>query len=338
MHFNPLGTRERDAMNRTLVTGAAGFVASHLIRELRKATPERRIVGVDTRPMVSTDLSAAFQMDICDPRMGSLMREERPDAVFHLAAACKEPGYPWREYFRINDLGTRSLLDAATAAQVSNIVFTSTMMVFAAGPRRNGEGDLCDPDTAYGSSKLLAERAVQAWCASDPGRSATILRPGVVFGQGDPGNVARMVRALAARRFAYVGRRDTIKSCIYVKDLITLLIDLASSGPGCRVLHVAYDDPTRISDIVSAATRAFGLRRKPLTVPIAAARALALPFSLLDPLGNRFAIHPRRIEKLYADTHIAPETLTRMQWKPRYSLEAAFRDWARDVSARIDQL
>ncbi len=81
------------------------------------------------------------------------------------------------------------------------------------------------PNTVYGISKLVAEKIHEKWQNGDAThRQFTIVRPGVVFGKGENGNFTRLYWAIHGHKFAYPGRKDTIKACIYVKELVRFML------------------------------------------------------------------------------------------------------------------
>lgn len=291
----------------------------------------RPVVGLDrdAKPAADTlrlDLTALTADDLPHPC---------PPTIVHLAALSKEPGYPWRDYFANNAEATRRLCQAADRAGVRNIVFTSSMMVFAAGPWRRSESDFGDADTAYGCSKLQAEEILRTWQAQEPGRRLRIVRPGVVFGPGDQGNMRRLIHGLSRRRFGYIGRRDTVKSCIYLKDMVRLLVRLIDDDGPHDTYHAVYPQPITIGDHVDAINHAWGWDYRPPTVPYRLALAAATPFALVDPPGTRFGLHPRRVQKLHLDTNISSERLADIGFVAQYSLREAFADWRRECGGGL---
>ncbi|EHB56255.1 NAD-dependent epimerase/dehydratase [Mycolicibacterium rhodesiae JS60] len=318
--------------NAVMVTGNAGFIGRPLTAYLRELG--HHVVVVD-RALELTPAEDALRCDLASLTADSFGDRPWPSTILHLAAVCKEPGYPWRDYYANNAEATRRLCQAADRVGVQNIVFTSTMMTFAAGPWRRSESDFCDPDTAYGCSKVQAEEILRAWQAVKPGRRLRIVRPGVVFGPGDEGNMRRLIHALHRRRFAYIGRQDTVKGCIYVKDLVQLLIQLIDDGGPHDTYHAVYPRPTPICDIVDAINTAWGWNRRPPTIPYRLALAAAAPFALIDPLGTHFGIHPRRIQKLFLDTDISSDRLADIGFAAQYSLSDAFADWRRECGGEL---
>ncbi|QEN12367.1 NAD-dependent epimerase/dehydratase family protein [Mycolicibacterium sp. ELW1] len=314
-----------------MVTGSAGFIGSALVSHLREIG--RPVVGIDRD---AKPAAHSLRLDLKTITAADLPRP-CPPTIVHLAALSKEPGFPWRDYFANNAEATRRLCHAAGEAGVDNIVFTSSMMAFASGPWRRSESDFGDADTAYGASKLQAEEILRTWQAEKPGRRLRIVRPGVVFGPGDTGNMRRLIRGLSKGRFAYIGRDDTVKSCIYLKDMVRLLTLLTEDDGPHVTYHAVYPQPTTIHDHVDAINAAWGWDRHPRTVPYRLALAAATPFAVVDPTGARFGLHPRRIQKLQFDTNISSERLADIGFTAQYSLREAFADWRQDCGGGLPQ-
>ena len=322
------------------VFGGSGFIGQHLVSALAADPGVRRIYVLDRAPSSQWSEKVAYRYVNID-RPIDLSLPEPVDGVYHLAALCREPGFDWDQYFRTNHLGTRNVVDWVERSRVTSIVFTSTAMVFRAGPQARVEDDVLDADTAYGISKALAEEVLLGWQArADSGQSRRlgIIRPGAVFGKGCGGNFVNLHRSLKIGAFAYVGQPDTVKSCIYVKDLVALLMHLMRGGatvPDVAVAHGAFPNPTSIKSICEAFCEVFGWKRMIPTVPFRAALAASLPFQVLNELGFKNPIHRRRVEKLFYSTHLSADRLVEYGFDMRYSIPEALQDW-RDACAPAD--
>ncbi len=313
-----------------VVTGGAGFIGAHLLRALCEQRRWERIEVLDLVPPPAGDPRVRFhRVDLRAPVPLELDCEGA--TCYHLAAVCKEPGFEWDEYFAANHVGTANLCAFASRSGITNLVYTSTEMVFRAGEERHVEDGLKAPDTAYGTSKLLGELEILRWLAEDPGRRARIVRPGVVFGLGGNGNFTRLYRPLSRRRFFYVGCRNTVKSCVYVKDVVRCLLAL-TDDEGERIdYNLAYPVPTTIEDICQAMVAALGVPGRIPTVPYRLALAASYLFEALAAAGVlRTGIHHRRIQKLYHSTHMASDALGEIGFSLAWSLPAALRDWRAD--------
>jgi len=321
----------RAASKVFVVTGGSGFVGSHLLADLASDDTVSTIYVLDqNQPSVSSPKIHAIPCDLREPI--AFMPDEPVDACIHLAAICREPGFSWDEYFTGNYLVTRNVVEWAKRCAVGNLIFTSTAMVFHAGEIRHAEGDLPDADTAYGISKALAEEVLHGWKSGAGGRRLRIVRPGVVFGKGGGGNFARLHDALKFRYFFYVGRDSTVKSAIYVKDLVRLLRLLVDDAAGAEIHHGVYPEATTTRKVCDAFCEAYGWRRFIPTLPFRLALLAAAPFHFLNVIGLRNPIHIRRIEKLYFSTDLSAENLKRLGFEAKYSLTAAISDWRADCA------
>ncbi len=197
------------------------------------------------------------------------------------------------------------------------------------------EDTLPTPNTAYGISKLVAEHIHRTWQAEKPDeRRLVIVRPGVVFGRGERGNVTRLYWALRRKRFAYPGRTDTIKASIYVKDVAALLAGMAARPePGVFIYNLTYEPAPTISDICATMSKVTGVKLPKLVVPGFLLRTIA---AVLGPvhgvLGEGF--HPDRVKKLMISTNISGKKLQEDGYTMRYSLEDAIRDWWKDCGEK----
>ena len=317
-----------DGSGSCLVTGGSGFIGRRLIDRLERSGRFRRVINLDVVPDGRDDFVAG---DLRDPDVGRDLPTDVLTHCVHLAALAKEPGFEHHEYFDVNHLGTRHLLDLCERLGIGSVVFTSTMMVFPAGDVRYAEGDQVAPDTAYGTSKALAELELRRWLAGAD-RRGVIVRPGVVFGPGDEGNFERLRRMLARRMFFYVGRRQTVKSSVHVDDVVGLLAHLLDAPAGPDLVHAVFPEPTTIEDTVEGIFGAFGGRYQVPVVPFARARAAAVPFGWLEERGLRTGIHPRRIEKLYRSTDISAASLAEVGYELVHpDVASACRAWAAAV-------
>ena len=136
------------------------------------------------------------------------------------------------------------------------------------------------PNTAYGISKLVAEKIHEKWQNGDATqRQLTIVRPGVVFGKGENGNFTRLYWAIRGHKFAYPGRKDTIKACIYVKELVRFMLWKVEEGvntnnsnntngadvksaKGVEIYNCCFEPAYTIQHIVEGMKKVTGLRIK----------------------------------------------------------------------------
>ena len=311
-----------------LITGGSGFIGAVVIRQLLSTSQVSRIVNLDIAdsPLKDSRLHTVTA-DIRESAIKSLPIEGSFDCCIHLAALCKEPGYEWEEYFDTNDAGTRNVIGLCERLSIQKILFTSTMMVYRAGEIRRTEESATAPDTAYGISKLLAEKELSAWEAGGGDRCLKIIRPAVVFGEAEHGNFTRLHHAIKRGFFPYVGKSSTVKSNVYVKELANFIGFLIINNPRETVYNFSFPETYTIRSIVNLMKDVFGLKAFNPVLPLKPQQWISYVLELLNQMGLRNGIHHRRIEKLYYSTDVYPENALKAGYIFQYDLRTALEDW-----------
>lgn len=204
-------------MSVLLITGASGFLGSELVRQAREQGLSIRTIC--RRPLDRELSEFNFPTDITDGNeMCTIMRGV--DTVIHAAGlAHKNQGaQKLRASFDlVNEIGTANVALAAGRSGVRHFVLISSVSVYGNNQRLVQEESKCNPLGAYAQSKYRAElRASEI--ARSFGMPLTILRFVTIFGEGDPGNVARLIRTIDQGYFVWIGDGSNHKSLIYVKD------------------------------------------------------------------------------------------------------------------------
>lgn len=316
-----------------LVTGATGFIGTHLVHALvrrgvrvralaRSAAKARRIAG----PGVEVVLG-----DFGDPAAIPGLAEGA-DVVFHLASAMSGS----RDDFEQVDLaGGRRLMDEAVRAGVKRFVFTSTMGAYALAELDDGatvtEEMIDQPDRVgeYARAKLLLERVLmEAHARGD--FEAVVLRPGLVFGPGTSPYLEHLphLGSLKGDRYIVMGDGEVPLQLTYVENTVEALW-LAATEPGAAggTFTIIDDDlPTQRGFV----TRLAELTGRPLAVraiPRPAVWAIGLGVETLSGALRRKPPTTRRLlrgktVKLRFDTSRAQQVLG---WKPTVGWEEGVR-------------
>src|SRR4030088_3435076 len=210
---------------QAIVFGGAGFIGSHLVKGLVEGQQYSKVICVDVRSprfevdgvdYVTADVRHEIPTDLFDPV---------PSDIFNLAAVHVTPGHADWEYFNTNVMGAVQVCRFANAIGCNSLVFTSSISVYGPSEQPLDEDAEPAPTSAYGRSKLAAEGIHKLWQGQPTrGRRRTVARPAGVCGLTERGIFTRLSRLLARGAFIYPGRRDTVKSCGYVKDLVDSLI------------------------------------------------------------------------------------------------------------------
>ena len=258
--------------------------------------------------------------------------------IANFAAVHREPGHEDWEYFKTNLYGAENVSAWACEVDCPSIAFTSSISPYGVSEEVKDETTLPVPVTAYGSSKLAAEKIHLAWQAADNARRKLIIvRPGVVFGPGEGGNVTRLVKAVRKGYFFYTANRDTRKAGIYVKELCNAIwwvhqLQL-EQGSGVLLFNGSMNPGPSISEYVAAVCKVAGIRRFVPNVPYLLLLSAAYSIDLIArPLRVNHPFSPVRIRKLVRSNNVLPNFLASNGYPYLYTLEAAMKDWQRDCS------
>jgi nucleoside-diphosphate-sugar epimerase len=314
--------------SKAIVFGGAGFIGSHLLARLAKDSNYARLFSVDiAKPRfevagvtyVTHDLREPIPADLCG---------EGPADVFNLAAVHTTPGHEDWEYYWTNLLGATHVCRFATATGAENVVFTSSISVYGPCEQAKDEDSKLEPNSAYGRSKLLSENVHRLWQAeAAERRRITIVRPAVIYGQYERGNFTRLARLLAKRRFVYPGRRDTIKACGYVEDLISSMLFMRQRNSAVVTYNFAYPDRYTTEQICAAFSSVAGYKTPRLLVPSWFMMLGAFGFEVLNALGYRNTVNRPRIAKLLNSTNIVPKRLVEAGFPYGFDIHTSLADW-----------
>jgi len=148
------------------------------------------------------------------------------------------------------------------------------------------------------------------------------------------GNFTRLSRLLERRAFIYPGRTDTIKSCGYVKDLISSMFFMSSRNEGISIYNFCYEHRYTISEICSAFSQATGYSKPTMTIPIWLMILAVLPFEILQAVGIKSGINRERIKKLWFSTNILPKRLVANGFKFEYDMKGSLTEWNRESTIK----
>jgi len=302
---------------RTIILGGAGFLGTRLGALLGESNISFRIG--DLRSSVRfPDFSA--QCDVRDP--ASLLQAVRgASAIINLAAEHRDDVRPISRYVETNVQGAVRVCEVARTENVRKIVFTSSAAVYGFTSIPAQEDGPFRPFNPYGETKLQAEEAYRSWAAEDPSRMLVIVRPTVIFGEGNRGNVYNLLRQIASRRFLMVGRGDNFKSMAYVENVAAFIAYSLSFGPGIHVFNYADLPDMTTRELANHVLKCMGRPSKLRSLPRPIAMTAGHLFDLVARVsGRRFPISAIRIQKFCENTQLRADRVLRTGFVPPYSL------------------
>ena len=236
-----------DLIMSYLITGGSGFIGTALGLALRRSGDQFQIID---KNLSQTFPERVAQINILDA--DRLAQSLSGETIFHLAAEHRDDVKPLELYHHVNVAGTANLCRAARLRGIDRIIFTSSVAVYGFTDRQTDETGAINPFNAYGHSKYAAEQVLRTWANEAPKtRSLTIIRPTVVFGPGNRGNVYSLFRQIALKRFVMVGRGENCKSLAYVDNLVAFLSHATQFGPGVHLFNYVDGPDFTMHDLVS---------------------------------------------------------------------------------------
>lgn len=305
------------------VIGGSGFIGSRLVRNLLDSG--REVTVVDAQK------SEAYpeRTRICDVRDSEDLRKacEGAEVIYNLAAEHRDDVRPISRYDEVNVGGARNTVAAAEALGISRLVFVSSVAVYGFSDKPVAEDAPKQPFNDYGRTKLEAEGVFEKWQAADPKRSLVVIRPTVVFGEGNRGNVFNLLRQLAYGPFLMIGPGTNRKSMAYVENIAGFLDYALRFGEGIHIFNYVDKPDMDMNTLVRVSRTALGRPgRVRMRLPYAAGWAAgALADVLAAATGRSLPISRIRVKKFCASTVYSSDRMLASGYHPSASLEEALR-------------
>ena len=331
-----------------ILPGGTGFIGTHLTNLLNEVHPEAKVWNLDIvkpgtpnpvvknyKPAVREGEKLGSTFVECDIRkpIGELpFTPTSEDVIFNFAAVHRTPGHEDIEYFETNIRGAENVCAFAEKYGIKNMVFTSSIAPYGASEQLKTEDTLPTPNTPYGISKLVAEKIHMAWQKGGEGRKLTIVRPGVVFGRGENGNFSRLYWGIRKHAFAYPGRKNTIKACVYVKELVRFILwNVEERKTSFDIFNCTFEPAYTIEQIVKAMKKVTGLSQSVPYIP----NSIIMPMAACAKMvGSPMGICPARVKKLQISTNICGKKMASSGYQMKWTFEEALADWYEDNKQR----
>ena len=199
------------------IIGGSGFVGTNLCRQLTLKQCDFEIVDLKMSNQFANKCKLGDVRNI-----QSLRDTITGDVVVHLAAVHRDDIRNKSEYQITNVKGAENVAAVCEEKGIKKIVFTSSVAVYGfAEPGTNEDGKI-NPFNEYGRTKFDAEEKLRSWYKSDK-NSLIIVRPTVIFGEGNRGNVFNLFNQIASGKFLMVGDGKNKKSMAYIGNVVAFL-------------------------------------------------------------------------------------------------------------------
>lgn len=306
---------------KIVLIGASGFVGTRLLGLLTEEQSTYNCKNVDLQPShffneltVLGDVRNQEDMD----------RElDGADLVILLAAQHRDDVTPISLYYDTNVKGMEVTLKAMEKNGCKRIIFFSSVAVYGLNKKNPDENHPADPFNHYGKSKWQAEQLLKAWYETHQDWNINIIRPTVIFGERNRGNVYNLLSQIASGGFLMVGNGSNKKSMAYVGNIVAFvkfLID--NKKDGYNVYNYVDKPDTDMNMLVKHVSTVLNKHIPTIHFPYWIGMIGGYGFDALAwILRKKLTISSVRVKKFCATTEFDSSKAYSSGFNPPYTLE-----------------
>jgi GlcNAc-P-P-Und epimerase len=301
---------------KVCVIGGSGFVGSKLISILDK----NNTVNIDKResPFFNKITTIA---DIRNKDQINFSKEI--DSVVLLAAEHRDDISPKSLYYDVNVKGTQNILEKMDESNIKSLIFTSSVAIYGLNKNNPSENHEKDPFNDYGKSKWEAEKLIKKWYENDPtNKSVVIIRPTVIFGERNRGNVYNLLKLITSGKFLMIGKGLNKKSMAYVGNIASLIKFKLINNQNKLLVYNYSDKPDlNMLQLVSFIENKMNIKTPKIQIPYLLGMIGGYVFDFISFITNRkLPISSVRVKKFCATTRFDSKKI-HLEFNPKFTLK-----------------
>lgn len=305
---------------RVAIIGGSGFVGTRLLERLRQQEGYS-LKNIDKAPSALFKEITHIANVLDEEKITALLKDT--DLVVLLAAEHRDDVTPVSLYYDVNVQGMRNTLKAMEANGVKRLVFTSSVAIYGLDKDNPDESFPADPFNHYGKSKWEAEQVLQEWYKTHEDWNINIVRPTVIFGERNRGNVYNLLHQIASGKFMMVGKGNNEKSMSYVGNVIAFIQFLIEQyREGYHVFNYVDKPDFTTKDLVALTSKILGKHIPSIQIPYALGMLGGYCFDVLAFITRKkLPISSVRVKKFCAVTKYDSTKMRDSGFVPPYTLE-----------------
>ena len=294
-----------------ILIGGAGFVGSRLKLDLENyLVLDKRLQG---KEFVDITKLETFNSKLCSR-----------DSLVLLAAEHRDDVSPTSLYYDVNVTGTKNVLDKMDELGVKHLIFTSSVAIYGLDKKKPDENHPEDPFNHYGKSKWEAEQVIKEWYDKDPkGKSITIIRPTVIFGEQNRGNVYNLLKQIASGKFLMIGKGQNRKSMAYVGNVVAFIkhrLELVEEG--YHVFNYVDKPDLTMTSLLCVIEKSLNKKIPSIRIPVWLGFLGGYGFDFLAFITRKkLAVSSVRVKKFVATTQYDASKVHSSGFNAPYTLE-----------------
>jgi nucleoside-diphosphate-sugar epimerase len=300
------------------IIGGAGFLGTRLADTLENKELDFSVFDAYTS---SGAVHPIIKVDVEDRQ--SLEVISRSSTIVNLAAVHRDDIRPLSRYNDVNVQGAVNVCKTARIYDINKIIFTSSVAIYGFTTADTDESGKPNYFNAYGRTKYLAEQVYKEWQAEDPdNRTLIIVRPTVIFGEGNRGNVYNLLRQIASRRFMMFGDGKNRKSMAYVENVAAFIEYSLSFKPGLHIYNYIDKPDFDMNTLISIARKTlFGKDDVGLRLPASLGMAIGYFSDVVAKVTRKtLPVSSIRVKKFMGTTQFS-SSVSETGFVPPVSLE-----------------
>ncbi|GAA4142023.1 SDR family oxidoreductase [Sphingobacterium kyonggiense] len=306
------------------IIGGSGFVGTKLIERLQDESAYE-LLNIDKAPSTPypqiSQIGNVLDKDLLSKQLSGT------DLVILLAAEHRDDVSPISAYYDVNVQGMRNTLEAMESNHITRIIFTSSVAVYGLDKDNPDESFPADPFNHYGKSKWEAEQVLQEWYKSHEDWNINIVRPTVIFGEGNRGNVFNLLNQIASGKFMMIGNGKNQKSMSYIGNIVAFLKFLIEDRTsGYQVFNYVDKPDFTTNDLVYHTGEILGKSIPTTHIPYWLGMMGGYGFDVLAFISRKkLSISSVRVKKFCAVTKYDSKKAMNSGFIPPFSMEEGLR-------------
>lgn len=301
------------------IIGGSGFVGSRLIEELfRNKYSEITNFDKQQSPFYSEITLIGNVLD--KKKLNEVLAGQQ--LVVLLAAEHRDDVTPKTLYNDVNVEGMKNVLNAMDINGVKRIIFTSSVAVYGLNKNNPDENHPVDPFNEYGKTKWRAEEVLKEWYIKDNSRNVNIVRPTVIFGERNRGNVYNLLKQISYGKFRMIGSGNNKKSMAYVGNIVELVrFFIEKKTNGYNVFNYVDKPDFTMNELVSHIGNVLEKNIPTTKIPYSLGMLGGYGFDLFAALTRKkLSISSVRVKKFCATTQFDASSVVEAGFKAPFTL------------------